>query len=112
MTTHIDTKRLTANDLLRLYSEGIRGELIRGALCQTVPTGQEHGEIVSESRGALLRMFIKSPEARPADGHRTPVSGSSAILIRCENPTLHTSQPRRCLLAHGSLVTQRSFPTW
>ena len=24
------TKRLTADDLLRLYSEGVRGELIRG----------------------------------------------------------------------------------
>ena len=58
MTTHTDTKRLTANDLLRLYSEGVRGELIRGELCQTMPTGQEHGEIVM-NLGALLRMFIK-----------------------------------------------------
>ena len=66
MTTHTDTKRLTANDLLRLYSEGIRGELIRGALCQTVPTGQEHGEIVM-NLGALLRMFI-STGSSPADG--------------------------------------------
>ena len=59
MTTHTDTKRLTADDLLRLYSEGIRGELIRGELCQTMPTGQEHGEIVV-NLATLLRMFVKS----------------------------------------------------
>ncbi len=59
MTTHTDTKRLTADDLLRLYGKGIRGELIRGELCQTMPTGQEHGEIVM-NLGALLRTFIKS----------------------------------------------------
>ncbi len=58
MTTHTDTKRLTADDLLRLYSEGIRGELIRGKLCQTMPTGQEHGEIVV-NLVVLLGMFIK-----------------------------------------------------
>ena len=59
MTTPTDTKRLTANDLLRLYGEGVRGELIRGELCQTMPTGQEHGEIVV-NLVALLRMFVKS----------------------------------------------------
>ena len=58
MTTRTDTKRLTADDLLRLYSEGVRGELIRGELCQTMPTGQEHGEIVV-NLAALLRVFIK-----------------------------------------------------
>jgi Uma2 family endonuclease len=58
MATHTDTKRLTADDLLRLYGEGVRGELIRGEICQTMPTGQEHGEIVM-NLGALLRMFIK-----------------------------------------------------
>ena len=58
MTTRTDTKRLTADDLLRLYSEGVRGELIRGELCQTMPTGQEHGEIVV-NLAALLRMFVK-----------------------------------------------------
>ena len=58
MTTRTDTKRLTADDLLRLYSEGVRGELIRGELCQTMPTGQEHGEIVM-NLGTLLRVFIK-----------------------------------------------------
>ena len=36
---------ITADDLLRLYSEGVRGELIRGALSETMPTGREHGQI-------------------------------------------------------------------
>lgn len=58
MTTHTDTKRLTADDLLRLYSEGVRGELIRGELCQTMPVGQEHGEIVVNLT-ILLGTFVK-----------------------------------------------------
>lgn len=58
MTTPTDTKRLSANDLLRLYSEGIRGELIRGELCQTMPTGQEHGEIVVNLT-VLLGTYVK-----------------------------------------------------
>ena len=45
--TAIETKLLTAGDLLRLYSRGVRGELIRGVLCETMPTGQEHGEIAA-----------------------------------------------------------------
>ena len=59
MTTHTDTKRLTADDLLRLYSKGVRGELIRGELCKTMPTGQEHGEIVVNLT-ILLGTFAKS----------------------------------------------------
>ena len=39
-------KILTADDLLRLDSKGIRGELIRGVLHETKPAGLEHGEIV------------------------------------------------------------------
>ena len=38
---------LTAADLMRLHSEGIRGELIRGVLHQTVATGIEHGQTVA-----------------------------------------------------------------
>ena len=54
-----ETKRLTADDLLRLYSEGVRGELIRGVLCETIPTGQEHGEIAANLT-ILLGSFVKS----------------------------------------------------
>ena len=41
-----DVKLLTADDLLRLYSKGVRGELIRGVLCKTMAAGGEHGETV------------------------------------------------------------------
>ena len=34
---------LTADDLLRLDAQGVRGELIRGALIKTMPAGREHG---------------------------------------------------------------------
>ena len=44
MTT--ETNLLTADDLLRLHSEGARGELIRGVLHETMASGVEHGEIV------------------------------------------------------------------
>ena len=43
----IAEKLLTADDLLRMYSEGVRGELIMGVLHETVSTGLEHGEVVA-----------------------------------------------------------------
>lgn len=49
---------LTADDLLRLHSEGVRGELIRGVLHQTVGTGIEHGEIAM-NLGAMVRNFVR-----------------------------------------------------
>ena len=52
-TTTTEARLLTADDLLRLYSDGVRGELIRGVLCETMPTGQEHGEIVVSLSAAL-----------------------------------------------------------
>ena len=56
MTT-IKTELLTAEDLLRLDSEDVRGELIRGVLHETMSTGEEHGWIVMKL-GALLMTFI------------------------------------------------------
>ena len=52
--TRTDTKLLTADDLLRLYSEGVRGELIRGVLHETMSTGHEHGTIVANLVFALM----------------------------------------------------------
>ncbi len=52
------TKLLTADDLLRLDAEGVRGELIRGVLCETMPAGLEHGQIVV-NLSAELRSFVK-----------------------------------------------------
>ena len=54
--TMTKTKLITAADLLRLYSEGVRGELIRGELYETMPSGQEHGEIAMQI-GRLLLNF-------------------------------------------------------
>ena len=56
---NVKTRRLTADDLLRLYSEGVRGELIRGVLCETMPTGYEHGKTVV-NLAMLLGGFVKS----------------------------------------------------
>ncbi len=49
---------LTADDLLRLYSEGVRGELILGVLCKTVPAGGRHGE-VALILGAEIMSFVR-----------------------------------------------------
>ena len=57
MTT-TEAKLLTAPELLRLYSRGVRGELIRGVLCETMPTGHEHGTIVTNlviALGAVVK---------------------------------------------------------
>ena len=56
MTT--ETQLLTADDLLRIYGEGVRGELIRGVLHETMSTGQRHGKIVSNINGEL-RNFVR-----------------------------------------------------
>ena len=52
------TRLLTADDLLRLYSEGVRGELIQGVLHETMSTGEEHGAIAANMSFIFLG-FIK-----------------------------------------------------
>ena len=56
--TMTKTKLITAAELLRLYSEGVRGELIRGELYETMPSGQQHGEIAMQI-GHLLLSFVR-----------------------------------------------------
>ena len=46
MTTQ--PKQLTADDFLRLHSQGVRGEVIRGVLRETMPAGREHGKIAAK----------------------------------------------------------------
>ena len=58
MTTQTKTSLLTADDLLRLHGEGVRGELIRGVLCENMAAGGEHGEIVM-NLGAQMMSFVK-----------------------------------------------------
>ena len=50
---------LTADDLLRLSADGVRGELIRGALSETMPAGLRHGQIVVRL-AARLHNFVDS----------------------------------------------------
>ncbi len=56
-TSNVNTKLLTAEELLRLSTKGVRGELIRGMLCETMPTGFEHGKVVMKL-GFLLSNFV------------------------------------------------------
>ena len=49
---------LTADDLLRLHSEGVRGELIRGVLHEMMSTNEDHG-VTAMSLGAELRSFVR-----------------------------------------------------
>ena len=51
--TYTKTKLLTADDLLRLYGQGVRGELIRGELHETTSTGINHGRTVTKT---VIRM--------------------------------------------------------
>ncbi len=60
-TTTTEARLFTADDLLRLYSEGVRGELIRGVLCENMPTGQEHGEIAANLTIALGQ-FVRTAQ--------------------------------------------------
>ena len=41
-----NTELLTADDLLRLSGQGVRGELVRGVLHETMASGHRHGKIV------------------------------------------------------------------
>ena len=48
---------LTADDLLRMDADGLRGELIRGVFCETMPPGKIHA-IVTLKLGFLLLTFV------------------------------------------------------
>ncbi len=51
-------KLITADELLELYSKGVRGELIQGVLCETMPTGGQHGKIAAIIISILMN-FIR-----------------------------------------------------
>ena len=72
---------LTAEDLLRLDGQGVRGELIRGVLYETTPVGQVHGWIVMKL-GALLMNFIL-PRALG-----TLVGSDSGVLLERDPDTV------------------------
>ncbi len=74
-------KPLTSDDLLRLYSEGVRGELVRGELCETTPSGGEHGEIVM-NLGFMLGTFIRPRRLGRIAGSDT------GVLLECNPDTV------------------------
>ena len=51
-------KLLTADDLLRLDSQGVKGELIRGVLYERTLFGFEHGKVTTNVAGELWN-FVK-----------------------------------------------------
>ncbi len=57
-TTAVAAKLLTADDLLRLSCKGVRGELVRGVLHETMSPGLRHGKIVMRL-GAKLFNFVE-----------------------------------------------------
>lgn len=48
---------LTSDDLLRLYNKGVRGELIRGVLHETLPAGMRQG-MVNMAMATALGEYI------------------------------------------------------
>ncbi len=81
MTTTTEARLLTADDLLRLYSEGVRGELIRGVLCETMPAGQRHGKIVAKLVAALVN-FVD------VEGMGTVVASDSGVWLERDPDTV------------------------
>ena len=80
MTT-TETTLLTADDLLRLDSEGVRGELIRGVLHEAMPTGNTHGKVVA-SLVIELGSFVKPRRLG------TLVTSDSGVLLERDPDTV------------------------
>ena len=90
----IETKLalLTAEDLLRLDGEGVRGELIRGVLHETMPAGLKHGRIVMKL-GALLMNFILPRSLGVLAG------SDSGVLLERDPDTVREPDPAFTLAA-------------
>ena len=63
---------LTAEDLLRLDSQGVKGELIKGVLHERMPAGGRHGEIAI-ALAAEIRSFIRPRRLGRVGGSDTGV---------------------------------------
>jgi Uma2 family endonuclease len=64
--------------LLELYSRGVRGELIEGALCEVMSVGGQHGEIAAMLIGMLMNVV------RPKRLGR--ITGTDAGVLLDRNP--------------------------
>lgn len=71
-------KLMTADDLLRLYSKGVKGELIRGVLHETMAAGVRHGKIAIRLGGRM--------DAHAEQGRLGHVFGSDAGVLLARNP--------------------------
>ena len=58
MATETKKELLTADDLLRLYGKGVRGELILGVLCETMPVGGRHGKVAALTAHLLMNFVL------------------------------------------------------
>ena len=74
-------KLLTADDLLKLYSKGVRGELIRGMLSETMPAGEMHGKVVMRF-GRLLGNFIEPRQLG------TLIGSDAGVLLETDPDTV------------------------
>jgi Uma2 family endonuclease len=73
-------KLLTAEDLLEMYSKGVRGELIEGVLCETMPAGGQHSEI------AALLISLLMNIVRPQKLGK--ITGTDAGILLDRNPDI------------------------
>ena len=80
-TTQAKPRPITGDELLGLNSEGVRGELIRGVLCEMPPPGIEHGRILMRL-GAFLFNFVD------AQNLGTVLAGDPGIWIEREPDTV------------------------
>ena len=71
-------KLLTAEDLLRLDSQGVKGELIKGEFYETMSVGGEHGEVVMKL-GFLMGSVV-------IPGRLGRLTGSDAGVILERDP--------------------------
>ena len=83
MTTTSTTgaRPLTAADLLELDGAGVRGELIRGVLCETMATGHLHGKIAVKLSAVMLA--FADPRALG-----TVVGSDSGVLLERDLDTV------------------------
>lgn len=72
----VQTKPVTAEELLRLPDDGFRYELVKGELRQMAPAGSKHGYLALEI-GSELRSHVKSRQLGMAFGAETGFKLSS-----------------------------------
>ena len=75
-TAGTEQRLLTADDLLRLTSQGVKGELVRGVLKETMSAGGEHSEIAAALSAALVN------HVRPLRLGRVSTSDAGVLLER------------------------------